>query len=149
MKVKDLMYKHVISLRPDNTYEEAVKILYKNDIAGAPVVDEEDNIIGYVSEKDLFRILYPRYRNYYEHPENYTDMEKMENKAKEIRYQPVKEFMNKYPLVVEPDTPVLNAGAIMLAHQVHQFPVVENGKPIGIISREMIYRTIFKKNFNL
>jgi len=59
MKVKDLMYKHVISLRPDNTYEEAVKILYKNDIAGAPVVDEEDNIIGYVSEKDLFRILYP------------------------------------------------------------------------------------------
>ncbi len=143
------MHKKVITLRPDNTYEEAVKILYDNDIAGAPVVDEEDRLIGYISEKDLFRILYPYYKDYYEHPESYTDLEKRENKAQEIRYQLVKEFMNKSPLTVEPDTPVLSAGAIMLANGVHQFPVIENGKIVGIISREMIYRRIFKKNFKL
>ncbi|MDD4995977.1 MAG: CBS domain-containing protein [Patescibacteria group bacterium] len=149
MKVKDIMQKKVISLRPDNTYEEAVKILYNNDITGAPVIDEEENLVGYVSEKDLFNILYPYYKSYYEHPEIYTDFEKREDKAQEIKYQPVERFMNKSPLTIEPEMFVMSAGAIMLAQRIHQFLVVEKRKVVGIISREMIYRTIFKKNFNL
>jgi len=80
MKVRDLMRKKIITLKPENTYEEAVALLYKNNLNGAPVVDDEGKLVGYVSEKDLFRILYPYYQSFYEHPESYTDGEKREKK---------------------------------------------------------------------
>ncbi len=148
MKVKDLMQKNFPTLRPESTYEEAVGLIYKNNVTGAVVTNENKELVGYISEKDLFKILYPYYKSFYESPENYIDGEKREEKAQEIRYHKVETFMNKSPLVVGPDMPVMNAGALMLANRIHQFPVIENGKVIGMISREMIYRTVFKNNFN-
>lgn len=147
MKVKDLMLKEFITLSPENTYEEVVSLLYKNNINGAPVVNKDNELIGYVSEKDLFRILYPYYKSFYEHPENYTDGERREEKAHEIRYHKVETFMNKSPLSITPDMPVMNAGALMLANRVHQFPVLDDGKVVGLISRELIYKTVFKNSF--
>ena len=145
MKVRELMLKKFITLRPENTYEEAVDLLYKNNVNGAPVVNKNNELVGYVSEKDLFRILYPYYQSYYEHPENYTDGEKREEKVQEIRLHPVEIFMTKTPLTVTPDMPVMNAGALMLANRVHQFPVVENNKVVGMISRDLIYKSVLKK----
>ncbi len=147
MKVKDLMLTKFVTLRPDNTYQEAVELLYKNNINGAPVVNEINELVGYVSEKDLFRILYPYYHSFYEHPESYTDGEEREKKAKEVRFHAVEMFMNKSPLTVAPNVPVMNAGALMLANRIHQFPVIENNKVVGLISRELIYKAVFKKNF--
>jgi len=147
MKVKDLMQKRFKTLKPNNTYQDAVALLYKNKLTGVAVVNEDKEIVGYVSEKDLFRILYPYYQSFYEHPENYTDGEKREKKAEEIKLHPVEMFMTKKPLTVYPDMPIMNAGALMLANRVHQFPVIENNKVVGMISRELIYRAVFKKAF--
>jgi len=55
--------------------------------------------------------------------------------------------MLKNFITVRPDTPVLTAGAVMLAHHVHQLPVLENSKLVGIVSWEQIYHRIFEKNF--
>ena len=147
MKVRDLMKKDFITLNPQNTYEEVVALLYNNNLNGAPVINENNELVGYVSEKDLFRILYPYYKSFYEHPESYTDGEKREEKAQEIRYHKVEVFMNKSPLTVDSDMPIMNAGALMLAKRVHQFPVIEAGKVVGLISRDLIYKTVFMKNF--
>ena len=68
MKVRDLMKKDFITLNPQNTYEEVVALLYNNNLNGAPVINENNELVGYVSEKDLFRILYPYYKSFYEHP---------------------------------------------------------------------------------
>ncbi len=147
MKVRDLMRKDFITLSSQNTYEEVIVLLYKNNLNGAPVVNNNNELIGYVSEKDLFRILYPYYQSFYEHPESYTDGEKREEKAKEIRYHKVEVFMNKSPLTVDPDMPIMNAGALMLAHKVHKFPVIEGGKVVGLLDRELIYKTVFKNSY--
>ena len=147
MKVRDLMKKDFITLNPQNTYEEVVALLYNNNLNGAPVINENNELVGYVSEKDLFRILYPYYKSFYEYPESYTDGEKREEKAQEIRYHKVEVFMNKSPLTVDSDMPIMNAGALMLAKRVHQFPVIEAGKVVGLISRDLIYKTVFMKNF--
>lgn len=149
MKVRDLMAKDVISLKKDTTYRDAVKILLEKKLVGAPVTDENNNLIGYLSEKDLFRALYPSYGSYYGHPEAYTNPEDREGKARELKNESISKFMTKNPITVGPDLPALSAGAIMLANRVHKFPVLEDGKVVGIISREMIYRQIFKREFEL
>lgn len=148
MLVKNVMTKDFVFLRSEDTYQDAVVLLYKNNLTGCIVLDKDEKLVGYVSEKDLFRILYPYYDSYYKHPEIYTDGEKREEKAKEIRYHKVEVFMNKFPLTVSPEMPIMNAGALMLANRVHQFPVVENNRVVGLISRNLIYSRVFKKNFS-
>lgn len=144
MKVKDIMEKDVVSVSPTATYEEVAKILYKNQVSGVPVV-EKGKLIGIVSEKDIFRILYPFYKSYYEHPEMYTDMEARELKVRDVRGHQVKRFMTKDVITVESDMPIMKVGALMLAKKVSRFPVVDNGKVVGIVSRKMIYRAVLKK----
>ncbi len=149
MKVREIMETEVITIPHNATYEDAARVLYTRDISGAPVVDEDGRMVGAVSEKDLFRIMYPFYRSYYEHPESYTDYEERENKIEEIRLHPVRTFMTKEVITISPDSPVMRAGSLMLARNVNRLPVVENGRLVGMISRNNIYRKILKYHFEV
>ena len=146
MKVRDVMEVDVITVPAHATYEDAARILSTKGVSGCPVVNDSGQIIGAVSEKDLFRIMYPYYRSYYESPESYTDEEAREHKIEEIRTHPVSSFMTRAVITVGPDVPIMRAGAIMLAHNVHRLPVVDLGKIVGIISRTNIYRQILKQH---
>lgn len=133
-----------ISIPKDATYEQVFKLLNDNNISGAPVV-ENGRIIGIVSEKDLFRVLFPYYTSYYNNPELYVDYEERENKIDEIRNHKVEIFMSRDFVHIHPDDPVLRAGALMLAKHVSRLPVVENGKLVGMIWRRDIYKTILQR----
>jgi CBS domain-containing protein len=145
MKVKDLMTIKVISVKLGTPYKEVAKILRQKGLTGVPVVNENDDLVGFVSEKDLFNALYPLYNSYYEHPEEFTDKENRDKRAEALMNEYIDSFMKKNVITVSPDMPILSAGAIMLANHVHKFPVVENNKIVGIISREMIYNKAIEK----
>lgn len=147
MKVRDLMRTEIVTVPLGSTYAEVMRILCDNKISGAPVVDEKGALVGLVSEKDLFRILYPFYQSYYLHPEQYTDHEEREKKAGEIKNHKVEIFMTKMVYTVHPDVPIMRAGALMLSKNVHRLPVVEGSDLVGLISRRAIYRAIMESNY--
>lgn len=149
MKVKEIMEPAVIIIKNDATYEEAARILYQNEISGAPVVDESGKVVGIVSEEDLFRIVYPFYRSYYDHPEMYIDYEDRERKMSEIKNHKVEIFMSKNVVGIDPETPVLQAGAVMLARDIMRMPVIKDGQLVGIVNRKTIYHAVLKNNFKL
>lgn len=148
MKVRVIMEPAVITVRKDATYEEAARLIYTNGVSGLPVVDENNKVIGVVSEEDLFKIVYPFYKSYYDHPEMYVDYEDREKKMQEIRHHRVEIFMTKNVVAVDPETPVLQAGAVMLARDIQRLPVIKDGQLVGIISRKMIYHAVLKNNFD-
>lgn len=57
IKVKDIMTKDPITVPPDYTVEETAQVLLENKISGAPVVDQNGNVIGTITQTDLFRVL--------------------------------------------------------------------------------------------
>jgi len=57
IKVKDIMTKDPITVPFDFTVEEAAEVLMKNRISGAPVMDQDGQIIGTITKGDLFRVL--------------------------------------------------------------------------------------------
>lgn len=136
-----------ITIPKNATYEQVFKVLDDNNISGAPVVDD-GRIIGIVSEKDLFRVLFPYYTSYYNNPELYVDYEERENKIDEIRGHKVDIFMSRDFVHIHPDDPVLRAGALMLAKHVSRLPVVENGKLLGMIWRRDIYKSILRNKLS-
>lgn len=147
MKVRDIMDTNVIAITEDTTYETVVKLLLETNASGLPVLNKMGAVVGLVAEKDTMRVMFPRYQNYYEHPEAYTKLEDREAKAKEIRNQKAKVFMRTNVIIVSPDDAILKVGGLMLAHQMSRLPVVENGKVVGVISRRMISRALAVENF--
>ncbi len=146
MKVKDVMTTLLVTIHKDTSYHDAAKILREKNISGAPVVDDAGNLVGVLSEKDLFRVLYPFYSSFYTNPEAYTDFEEREKKIEEIKDHHIEKFMTKVVIFADPDMPVMKIGSIMLSRGINRIPVVENGKIVGIVSRHDIFKNIFEKH---
>jgi len=145
MKIKQIMQTKLIKIKKGTSYKEVAKILKENKISGAPVVDENDNLIGVVSEKDIFRVMYPEYKDFYESPEVNLDLEKLEKEVVNQKDKLVEDFMTKEVVTVSPDDPIIKAASIIMIKGIHRIPVVENGKLVGIVSRRDLYHTIFIK----
>lgn len=149
MLVRDLMDSKVLAVYTGTTYEQVFKALQENNAGGAIVLDEDERLVGFVSEKDLFRILYPFYTSYYDSPEMYTDFEEREGKPEQIRSKRVEVFMKRDVFTIGPNEPALKAGALMLARSTDRLTVMENGKPIGTLYRKDIYKKLLEEKLNL
>ena len=57
IEVKDIMTKDPITVPPDYTAEETAQVLLENKISGAPVVDDNGQVAGVITQTDLFRVL--------------------------------------------------------------------------------------------
>ncbi|GGT02735.1 MULTISPECIES: CBS domain-containing protein [Streptomyces] len=52
-KAADLMTGEVVSVTPDTSFKDIVKLLAQHDVSGVPVLDAEDRVVGVVSQTDL------------------------------------------------------------------------------------------------
>lgn len=57
IRVKDAMQSHVITVRKNSRIHDAARILRENRISGAPVVDDDGNLVGIISEGDIMRLI--------------------------------------------------------------------------------------------
>ncbi len=57
LKVKDVMTKDVMTVRPDDSIKSAASIMYKHKIGGLPVVNAQSELVGIITESDVFRVL--------------------------------------------------------------------------------------------
>jgi len=149
MQVKDIMTTEFVTLSADMTFFEAAKILLKNHASGGPVLDSDGKLIGILSEKDLFRSLYPSYKEFYLEPDEFILGNSLEDNVTDARHKTVKEIMSKRLITTKPEGSILKVGGLMVATGIHRVPVVEDGKVIGMLSRGDVYRAILQNDFNL
>jgi acetoin utilization protein AcuB len=57
IKIKEIMTKNPIKVPEDYTVEETAEILLRHNISGVPVIDQHHNIVGTITQNDVFRIL--------------------------------------------------------------------------------------------
>ncbi|MDD3158745.1 CBS and ACT domain-containing protein [Anaeromusa sp.] len=55
--IKDIMTKKVLSIGSEATIEEAALVMYNNRIGGVPVVDKNQDVVGIITETDIFKCL--------------------------------------------------------------------------------------------
>lgn len=150
MKIKDIFTpSEVCTCSPETPWSEAATLLIERQLPAVPVVDVNGNVVGVLSEKDLFRALFPLYKDWMEAPHAYHDFELMEVEARAAAERTVAEIMSLRTLTADPETPVLKVGALMSASGIHQVPVVENGKLVGMVGRKTIYHAILSRYFKI
>ena len=143
MKASDIMTRRVITVSPDATIMDAVRLMIKNRISGLPVVDGDGKLVGMVSEGDFLH-----------RPETGTERKRSSWLA--ALFDPnssaqsyvhshgvkVQEVMTTNPVTVEEHAPLDEVVHLMEIHRVKRLPVLRRGKVVGIVSRANLMRAL-------
>ncbi len=131
--VGDWMNKHVVTISPDTTLIDARKLLHQHRIRRLPVVDENECLIGMVTEGDI-REAWP------------SDMlSLLFDQHYMLGKLTVDGIMTRRPVTVAPDTSIKEAALLMLDKKIGGLPVVEGNKLVGIITESDVFRVIAHK----
>ncbi|MEE9602043.1 MAG: CBS domain-containing protein [Thermoguttaceae bacterium] len=119
-RVSDAMTTAVISISQDALIDEVFELLLRHHVSGLPVVDDDKNLVGVVSELDLLVLL--------------------DSQASES--SPVSEYLSGDVLTVHEDDLLTDVTELFLKHNYRRLPVVRDGKLVGVISRRDLVRYI-------
>src|SRR5512136_3322716 len=120
MRIRDVMTKNPITVDSETLVLDAQKIMKENNIRRLPVVDK-GSLVGIVTQHDLLQASPSPATSLSIHELNYH-LSKMK----------VKEIMKKDPVTLTPDTPFEEALRLGQEKKIGAFPIVENGKVVGI-----------------
>jgi CBS domain-containing protein len=62
LKIKTIMSPNPLTISPSATIEDAADIMLQNKVSGLPVVDDKGNIVGIITESDIFRLVVKTWR---------------------------------------------------------------------------------------
>jgi len=148
MLAKDIMTKEVITVRPDEKVEKAARILVENKISGIPVVDDNQHVVGIITEKDLMikasELKVPFYLTLFDSIIFLENPIRFNNNIKKYTASNVKEAMTAKVFAVEEDASVSEVVDTMQRHEINRVPVLRHGKLIGIITRNDVLKSLVK-----
>jgi acetoin utilization protein AcuB len=62
LRVDEIMTRNVLTATPDTFVEDAARLMVENKVGGLPVVDEDNQVVGVITETDVFRVFIELYR---------------------------------------------------------------------------------------
>ncbi len=119
--VKDYMCHSLITFKKEDPLRKVIETLMKFKISGAPVVNEQNELIGVISDGDCMKQISES--RYYNMP---------------IGEKRVEEFMETNVPTIDKNVNIFDCASLFYKHDCRRFPIIENGKLIGQISRKDI-----------
>lgn len=119
-QAKTIMSRDVICISPDTDVYEAIRILLRHNITGLPVVNEEGEIVGMVSEKDMLHLM--------AHAND--------------RAGRVADYMSEQVVTFDENDSLVDIADCFITHYFRRVPILAHGKLVGIISRRDVVRYI-------
>lgn len=140
MKVKDVMTTEVVTVREDTPFKDIVELLVEHRISGVPVVDANGLLVGMVTEADL--VSKKAFDLHNRRPlaavaELISGASRWSGKASGLTAGQV---MSDRVVAVTPGEDVRAVARRMLDLGVKRFPVLDDGRLVGIISRQDLLR---------
>lgn len=143
MRVRDVMTRKVISIRPDDTILKAARLMLQNRISGLPVVDAGGNVVGMVTEGDFLRRSEigtvrrrPKWLEFVVGPG------RIANEFTRTSGRLVSEVMTEDPVTVGEDASLATVVELMENNGIKRLPVLRDGEMVGIVSRANLVRAL-------
>ena len=147
--VRDYMQTPVVTITPDKTIADAIRLMNQHSTNGLIVVgsgDKSADVLGVISSLDILERLVPDYLEEDKHLASFEPREIFVKRLKAIANDKVSVCMTSKKLyTVTPEDSLIEAAAILTEHRIHRLPVVdEKGKLVGYISRSDVKRSFSK-----
>ncbi|MEA2308155.1 MAG: hypothetical protein QOG41_967 [Thermoleophilaceae bacterium] len=140
--VRQAMTSDPVTVSPDASVEEIVRLMKEHELPGLPVVDADDRLVGIVTESDLVisddegDLHIPHYVELFGGmvfmPESVKRFEERFHKAAAAT---AREMMTADPVTVEADDPVRKAARLIADSGHNRLPVTDGGRLVGVVTR--------------
>jgi len=124
-RVADIMVRDVLILSPEMQVIQAMRELLNRNISGAPVLSDGGELLGVLSRKDC---LDAALNAHYHH----------------TWVGPVSDYMTTKVQIMEPDLDLVSAANQFRYDRYRRYPVMDNGKLVGQISRSDVLHALSK-----
>lgn len=114
MKVSDVMTTEIETVPMNSTLEEVASIMKVEDVGAVPVVDEDDDLIGIITDRDI--------------------VVRCVAEGKDPAETSVEEVLSRELETIEPDADLEEAAQLMADKQIRRLPVCEDGELVGMVS---------------
>lgn len=133
MLVKDRMSRHPITIRPDLSLHDALRVMHDEKVRRLPVVDKEGRLVGIVLEKDLL----------YASPSPATSLSVYELNYLVSRIT-VESLMTREVITVTEDCSLEEAARTMADNNVGGLPVMRDGTLVGMITESDLFKVFLE-----
>ncbi len=123
LRVRDYMTTEIVTVPPQTDITHVVQMLIANDISGVLVVSDSEELVGILTERDC--IATASTAGYYDELGG-----------------PASSFMSTPVETVTPDENLIDIAIRMTDAPYRRFPVLEDGKLVGLISRRDVLRAL-------
>ena len=116
----EIMTDQLITVRPEDSIEDAIQLLLSEEISGMPVSDDKGHLVGVITEFALLGVVYDR----------------------QINNQTVEQHMTRELITVDISDPVSRIADLCIVHRVRRLPVMKHSKLVGVIARRDVLRAL-------
>jgi len=124
LKAKDVMTADTISVKENTPILEAVALMAKHDISGMPVIEDDNTLVGVLSEKDVIILFY--------------------NNAEDEK-KTVGDFMTQPPIYFDAEDSLKDVCDFLVKNIFRRVPITSKNKLVGIISVRDVLETVLKR----
>ena len=148
MLARDLMNKKPVTARPDMTCEEVQELLVLNKISGAPVIDDEERLVGVISMSDVLatgmNLMYAP--DFVESSRLDRVLEAEGFHLESVSEGFVSDFMSRNVITAYPDTTAEDMARIMVNKRIHRLIIVhpKDQSVLGIVSTFDLLLAVFE-----
>jgi CBS domain-containing protein len=135
MRAKDIMTTTVVTVHSDDPIHHAATLMTDRKVTSLPVLDEDDRVIGIISEADIIRDRMPS------DPRSHlrVDPEQQPDPS-----QLVRDVMIETVVCLGENADTADLAALMLDNNVRAVPIVDGARLVGIVSRRDLLRTLLR-----
>ncbi|MEO5814800.1 MAG: CBS domain-containing protein [Gemmatimonadaceae bacterium] len=134
LTVGDVMSEHPRTVQADLPLKEAARTLVRTGLGALPVVDDDDRVLGMVSEKEVIRHLLTI--------QAFTGPDARIAAPPAQGVKTVRDAMTRQVLCVAAEQPLAEVAALMSNKDVDRVPVVREGRLVGFLTRGDIVRKL-------
>jgi CBS domain-containing protein len=116
----EIMTPSMVTVRPDASIEHAIELLLNDQISGLPVVDDEDRLVGVITEFALPAVAYDG----------------------RVKNHSVSKHMTRDVITVDVNDSISRVADLCIVHRVRRVPVMQDGRLAGIIARRDVLRAL-------
>jgi len=144
-KVKEFMNTTPVTINRATPVKEIAHVFLTHKVDFLPVVDEENHLLGVITEKDVLTPFIPDYFELLDDIGFISDFGSLESSLTEsLEYLLVAEdIMIKNPITIDEDTSLFKALVLIYKHDVRHLPVLREKKLVGTVSRADILKALF------
>ena len=137
MLVRDVMTTQVVTVRPELHVKAAIELLDAHRITAMPVVDDDDLLVGVVSEADVLRGAVLPDRRAHEIPV------RVDGRTGPLT---VGDVMTREVMSVTADADLAAAASVLVETHVKSLPVVDHGRVVGMVSRRDVIAVLARRD---